>query len=98
MNKDVETIIAWRHNLRHKIGHEIVAYLEQLNLYATYLEILSEIDYGLMMDKEYTFVWDDTFYVDVQHYPEEDLEILCKIGLLKSSEEVLGYHQLIMNR
>ena len=98
MKNYVETIIAWRHNLRRNIGAEVLDYIKQKNVYVTYLEILSEIDYGIMMEKEYAFELNGRIYAHIQQYPKKDLNILCTVGLLKSSKEISGYYELVMDK
>ena len=98
MNEAVEKIITWRHNLKRNVGIDVLNSMKQLEIYETYLEILSEIDYGIMMDKEYAFYWDGVFYADIQQYPKDELNILCYMNLLKESEKVPGYHELVFDK
>ena len=99
MNKDVEKIIIWRHNLEKNVGPQVITQMKQKNVYETYLEILSLADYGVLFEKEYAPVIDGHYYLDLQEFPKLHLNILCRLKLLKYCKGqygVPGYYELLM--
>lgn len=100
MDKHVEHIICWRHNFRGNVGADILRCMKKKGVYDKYLDILSDVDYGIMMDKEYAFVLNDKYLVWIELYNTslDDINILRCMNLLEESDEVPGYYQLVFDK